>query len=317
MDASVKERATIFGDGAALLGIVSPAGAVDPGRPAVLLLNAGIVYRVGPARNTVKLARRLARDGFLALRFDLSGLGDSEARDDALSMEEHASLDIRQAMDHLAKTRGVSRFVLVGLCSGADNGLRAAVQDPRVVGCVLMDGYGYRTPGYFLRYYGRRLGRWESWVGFGRRMTARLEHRLSEWAARARRPEGDGLPTQAARVPQWQRKFPPRAAFEADLRELLERGVAMYFIYTSAMESYYNYQEQFQDAFPRLEMRGLIDTRFFESTDHTFTERHNQRALIDAVAAWTNRRFPLTRAQAAATPPVETSRPLEAPPAPR
>src|SRR5262245_2725973 len=111
-----------------MVGLLSEPdpGVGHPARPAVILLNAGIVHRIGPARNMVEIARLLAQAGFLAMRFDLSGIGDSDTRRDGLSMEEHAVIDVGQAMDYLHRTKAVSRFVLMGLCSGADNGFRVA-----------------------------------------------------------------------------------------------------------------------------------------------------------------------------------------------
>src|SRR5205823_3052307 len=52
-------------------------------RRAIVLLDAGATYRIGPNRLHVELARRLARDGDLVLRIDQSGIGDSAPRDGA------------------------------------------------------------------------------------------------------------------------------------------------------------------------------------------------------------------------------------------
>jgi len=62
-----------------LFGILTePEGA--PLGPTVLLLNAGLIHHIGPARLWVSLARRFAAAGMRCLRFDLSGLGDSPVR---------------------------------------------------------------------------------------------------------------------------------------------------------------------------------------------------------------------------------------------
>ena len=50
------------------------------GAPIALILNAGIVHRIGPFRLNVDIARQLAELGFSTLRMDLSGLGDSGPR---------------------------------------------------------------------------------------------------------------------------------------------------------------------------------------------------------------------------------------------
>src|SRR5690606_31730993 len=102
-------------------------------RLCVVILSAGIIHRVGPNRLHVELARALSAAGCTSLRFDLSGIGDSEKRSDGLPPLDASLADIREAADWLQATRGVDQLILVGLCSGADQGLIYAGGDPRVV----------------------------------------------------------------------------------------------------------------------------------------------------------------------------------------
>ena len=75
------ERVLVFGGRHPLFGIFTPANPAlaGPGRPGIVLANAGCVSRVGPHRTYVKMARRWASLGFDVLRVDLSGIGDSPA----------------------------------------------------------------------------------------------------------------------------------------------------------------------------------------------------------------------------------------------
>jgi pimeloyl-ACP methyl ester carboxylesterase len=147
----MKERTVLIGEDPALVGIVTEPGSASDVecRPACLLLNAGLVHRVGPNRLHVRLARELAAAGFRACRFDLSGRGDSEVRRDGLPFLESSVAEIRTVMDYLGKT-GSRRFVLMGICSGAVNALQLAAVDPRVAGCVAIDGPAYPTRRYYL-----------------------------------------------------------------------------------------------------------------------------------------------------------------------
>ena len=80
-----------------LVAVLSrPALARD--RPAVIILNAGVLHRVGPHRLHVALARRLAARGLPALRIDLAGVGDSPGRGDGGSFRASAVADTRAAM---------------------------------------------------------------------------------------------------------------------------------------------------------------------------------------------------------------------------
>src|SRR5690606_23743533 len=77
--AVMRESAVLFGPTRSLVGVVTEpaAGSARPDAPAVLILNSGLVHRVGPKRLHVRLARRLAGLGFTCMRIDLSGIGDS------------------------------------------------------------------------------------------------------------------------------------------------------------------------------------------------------------------------------------------------
>ncbi len=97
------------------MGIIAQGAAARPtDRPAAVILNAGIVHRVGPNRMFVTLARRLAAAGTFVLRFDLSGIGDSETRNDGLAPFDSSLADIREVLDMLESTRQIRRVVLAG-----------------------------------------------------------------------------------------------------------------------------------------------------------------------------------------------------------
>ena len=56
----MKERALRIGRPTPLIGIVSEPEVFDPARPAVIILNSGIMHHVGACRLSVKLARAVA-----------------------------------------------------------------------------------------------------------------------------------------------------------------------------------------------------------------------------------------------------------------
>ena len=141
--AAVGERVRRFGEGGGLVGIISePPRGIAP-RTALILLNAGVVHRVGPNRMHVEIARAVAALGGLAVRVDLSGLGDSDSRRDSTPFEQAAVLETQSVMSALAAEYGVSEFVTGGLCSGAVVAFNAAVADDRVKGAVLINPQGF------------------------------------------------------------------------------------------------------------------------------------------------------------------------------
>ncbi len=87
----MRERAVVFGDPPDLVGVLTEPDGVCRDR-GVIILNAGIIHRVGPNRLHVRMARALASLGFPVLRFDFSGQGDSGRRVDGPSYQESTAL---------------------------------------------------------------------------------------------------------------------------------------------------------------------------------------------------------------------------------
>jgi pimeloyl-ACP methyl ester carboxylesterase len=142
-----RETPIVFGDGGRLFGILSdPDGAARADRPVLCLLNAGATPHVGPHRMYVELARHLAQCGYRTFRFDVAGLGESRAptgsSENRLYARESVA-DVKSAMTMLARERGADRFVVVGLCAGAYLAYRAAVEDPRVTGQILISPFAF------------------------------------------------------------------------------------------------------------------------------------------------------------------------------
>jgi alpha/beta superfamily hydrolase len=137
--ATLEERWLRFGAEQQLFGILTRADAATD-RPAVVIFNAGAVHHVGPNRVSVTLARHLAEAGFPCLRFDLEGIGDSVVR--GAGRENHpypetALGDARAAFD-LLRGFGYTRFIAVGLCSGAHTSFHAGLNLTEDGICELM-----------------------------------------------------------------------------------------------------------------------------------------------------------------------------------
>jgi alpha-beta hydrolase superfamily lysophospholipase len=113
-----------------LFGVVTlpPEGEVR--KRGVILLNSGGDHHIGPRRLYVSLARDWAQHGYVVLRMDLSGLGDSTAQPDQPRNEMFpigAVDDIRAAVDYIRSQHAVCDVTLAGSCSGASHAVRAAI----------------------------------------------------------------------------------------------------------------------------------------------------------------------------------------------
>ena len=305
----MKETAVLFGKLETLAGVVTdPDPSSESGhRPAILLLNAGLLYRIGPNRVYVRLARSLASLGFVTLRLDFSGIGDSEPRRDGLTIEESRLRDAHEAMDFLAVSRGIEQFVLIGLCGGAVNAFRISRDDPRVVGAVMIDGYAYRTFGYYLRHYGGRLLSGKRWWNLltGRSSSGRkLRRMLQRGSTDKAEGKADVNPVGVSYI----RRFPPRDAVLSDLHALIDRGVYLFFIYSEGgMDDYYNYESQFEDMFPSLHSNGRLRVKLIREADHTFTLLSHQRMLVDDIVDWVSTTITTSKQSATIRPTTALS----------
>ena len=149
---------------ALLIGVFHDGSAAGAERmPAVVFWNVGVSNRVGAQRQYVDMARELSTRGFSVLRFDLGGLGDSVASTATRRREDQELAEIQAALNHLERCHGFNKFILVGFCSSAANAHPTMVRDERVVGAILIDGYGYKTFKFHLLHVWRRLFSLEHW----------------------------------------------------------------------------------------------------------------------------------------------------------
>jgi pimeloyl-ACP methyl ester carboxylesterase len=276
----VRERVATFGANGAIAGVITepdlPGGAC---RPAVLLFNVGLNHHVGPHRFNVDLARHLAEYDFVSLRFDLSGLGDSEPRQDARSDEERAVLDVETAMDFLVQQRGIETFVLIGLCSGVDPAHAVAISDARVKGAVFIDGYAYKTRGYYLRLALDRVLRVFGMSNYER------------WFRRVLLPLfEDQHASTAESAPIFDRTFPPLAQFKSELNMMLGRGVRALFLYTR-QAYFFNYRGQFAEMIGVSELPSGVEVEHQLGADHIFTSCVERTRAISLMTDWIHTSF--------------------------
>ncbi len=293
VDPRVRDEILTLGGDGRLVGIVShPSGrdrvargtTMAPGTldPGLILLNAGVLHRVGPHRLHVTLARRLAGAGITGLRLDLGGIGDSAASPDMTSFRESAVADTRLAMTGMTEMFGTPRFVLFGICAGADNSIATALVDDRVAGIVLVDPPTHPTRRSRLRYLYTRVakrGRPQDVVRWGLKAAERgLQHAIA-------RLRGSDEPAR----PSGKREAPPLPVYRAQLTRLVDRGVRILAIFSGIHGAGYNHPEQLFEWFPAL--RGRIDHVYFSDANHTFTELSVQTELVDTVTRWMAKNF--------------------------
>ena len=172
--------------------------------------------------------------------------------------------------------RGIDEFVLIGLCSGADEAHSVAVLDSRVSGVIFLDAYGYGTLGFYVRHYGPRLFKLTPWKTF-------LKRKYSYVLSKAHK----GVYKSQTEEAIYERQFPPKKEIMADLIKLVERRVNLLYIYTGSLrETYYNYRGQFKDMFRAVDFKGKVQLEYFDEADHIYTSLSARGKLIRTVCDW-------------------------------
>ena len=273
----MRERCVVLGSSQSLHGVVTEPLAAESNetKPAVLLLNAGLLHRVGPNRLYVNVARRLAASGFLVLRFDFSGLGDSEARHDKLPVEQAAVSETVEAMDFLSATYRVDRFLLIGLCSGADHAFRAATVDARVVGANLIDFYYEPTLGYYLDCYSKLIFSQKRW---SRLVTGKSHLWRGLWGLFARYRKAKGADQERA-IAEKEKSI-------EGFRALADREVDLFAVFTADGPAHYQYRKYFARKVSSALAPSNLRVEVVAGTDHVFTGLASQRLLVNSIDDW-------------------------------
>ena len=283
----MKEKVLTFGEGNQLVGVVTePEGQKKiEDAPAVLILHSGMHHHVGPFRLHVVTARRLADCGYTVFRFDVAGMGDSPARKDTGYDADRTIADIRSAMDALTQKKGTRRFVMMGLCTGANNAHKVAVVDDRVDGCVFLSGYSYPTWQFYIRRYGAIV------LNPGSAMSAVLK--------RVRNAGGIKTTGDVTTVNRGARTsdgfhwwvLPPKHKTRSDFVKLVDRGVNMLFVFSGAESRRYNYNKQMEHSFPSVDFKGYLKVLINKDAHHAYLLSTDRDKLIKQVSHWLNERY--------------------------
>lgn len=281
---AVREQVVLLGEKKGLVGIAAQSSAPDPSLPAVVILNAGIVHRVGPNRMFVVLARRLAALGHMVLRFDLSGIGDSDTRNDGREPLDAALEDLREVLDGLESTRAIRKVILVGLCSGADHAVIYAGRDPRIAGIVMIDPTIPPTLKHRAISLAARVFRSKPWV-----LLATLRHPLYRAMRRNRSRAGTSESGEYRRPDANSPEV--RSFLQEAYAKAQASGVRFLTVLTGDLGSMHNYREQLLDAFPTVPLKQQMELEYHRQADHTFTAEAHREWLLGRIEKWVAERM--------------------------
>ncbi|HTF90691.1 MAG TPA: alpha/beta fold hydrolase [Planctomycetota bacterium] len=275
----VREEVLRAGGDGSLVGIASFPD--QPARAGVVLLNAGLVHRVGPARLWVALARRSSELGLATLRLDFSGIGDSPETAASARFEARAPKEARAGMDALAAASGVERFALIGLCSGAEMAFKTALEDPRVRELVLIN-----SPRFLEEPSAELVARLEKQQDARYYWRVALRNPRSWWKALRGKADLRAMARAALLRVRSRETRPAGAPDSADaraFRTLVQRGTNVHLVLSEG-----DWGQDYLDAilgasFDAGGASGKIQRTIVPACDHLLTPLAAQRALLDHV----------------------------------
>ena len=285
--AGVEEQLCFIDPAERLFGIVSTPTGVRPTR-ALLLLNSGANHHIGNGRMYVKFARRLAARGWVVLRYDVSGIGDSEPHEGAPENEvytSHAVADLGAALAFVRAQFAVTHVESVGLCSGAYHSFKGAVAALPLHGLLVANPLVFFwKPGMSLAYppfrmvqaaeqYQRSMLRADKWLKLLRgqvdlREVLRVVAHRAEDRARS-------LGREVARVV----RLPVEDDLAAEVATIVQRGIALRFLFSDADPGESLLRVGAGTALGRLERRGALRVDHLADCDHSLSSVWMHEAL--------------------------------------
>ncbi len=272
----MKEKVLLLGPKQSIVGVLTPVESEKKGgNIAVLLLNAGLIHRVGPSRLHVNLARALSKRGINAVRFDMSGVGDSSARTDNLPLVEVAYREPQEVMDGLA-SEGFKCFVLMGICSGAYSSLMTACKDDRVIGAVLINPSEFvrdiNWAAYTMahRYWTKSLFSVRAWINL---FTGRIKYRRLFATLGMQMTRGIAGPNKQGHE--------AAENVKDEVKTLLERETRLLFLLSCEDFSVGQLDLLLGDGQDRIEKSIIL------GADHIFSRISDQQKVIEIICRWT------------------------------
>lgn len=282
---SIKETAHLLGSHQSLVGILSESETAAPAshRTGVLLMNAGLIHHIGPNRLYVKLARLLAEIGYIVMRFDFSGIGDSGARQDKLPVNESVIQEAGQIMDEIEKTKGVKQFVLIGLCAGAANAFRMATIDRRVTRVILINPLlpntkQVETLRKASHYRYKAILNPNSWIKF---FLMKVNYRSLIQVM------GYGIKKRI--LPNSMREKEPEEitrSISHGFNSLRKQNVKVLLINSAVDVGWKYFKEILGEEYKSMIKSGLLTTEMLSGSDHTVTPIRCQSTLTELISNW-------------------------------
>jgi hypothetical protein len=302
----IHEEIVNFGKGGAMCGIFTPAPQkVSNNSLCIIFLNAGLIHKIGPNRIYKRLSENYAKNGFPSFRLDFAGLGDSGSSNDGISNGYEQINELKIAMNWLRENKGIDRFLLSGICSGAKIAWDESLEDPRVIGLCLIDGVyadeqvlkavgGKANQRLRIRYYKKNLFNQERWLKLlsgkskflsfkniayaGKLIILTAKKKIKALSRKNTRKVGNST------VISWENTLLP-------WKTLFERGVKIQMIFCEGGIAVDIYNLTLATHLIDYQKRRALQTIVVNDVDHTFTPIWSQNHLSNLTTSWLKSAF--------------------------
>lgn len=273
----MKEHVFRYGETKYGMGFVTTPDDLD-GAPVVVLFNAGLLHRAEPYRMNVLLCRQLAQIGYIAVRIDLSGKGDTPARPQ-MSNRESVALDWQFIKNSIEQAYGKRKYILFGLCSGADNGIKIAAQDNDVQGLILLDPISRTDEAFKSRQLWAKILNPSKW----RHALLTLPKRLK------RKPPENKFAINL-------RDEPTGKDLDDCCRNLIDREGCILAVFSSYAANYYNQKGQFCRAMSMEGLDRICEEVYWPEAEHLYSVQSHRDRLLNRIVEWGKLNLPRLKA---------------------
>jgi alpha-beta hydrolase superfamily lysophospholipase len=298
-----QERTVRFGPRNRLFGLLTSPIDDASNAPAIVLLNTGAEYHVGPHRFYVPLARQWAARGHVVLRFDIGGIGDSappRGAAEGIVYSSHMLDDACEAIAFIRKEAPRRPVIVTGLCSGGWLAFRVAREGLPVDAIVPINppmylrdtaGVQWATDGDQLRRYKKSLRDPSKWVKAlrGHASYATFMRVAANTLGRHVTDRVNGVFRDAL-----------QDGVAKDLCGIAERGIRSLFVFSRGDDGLAYFQLHAQAALERAGVSDLVRQVIVDGAGHTFRPRAAQRALHQILTDFVASQGPLLTAPATA-----------------
>jgi predicted alpha/beta-hydrolase family hydrolase len=257
-----------------------------PPRGGVVLVHGWGTCRMGPHRILVETARLLNERGFAALRFDLTGRGESEGDPFGTDLDRMFE-DTRAALRDLrGRLPEGTPLALLGMCSGGNVSLGVVTMEQDVKAAVCWSTYPFQSQrrpaqdvkrtSHLLKDYARKLFLLETWKKFftGRIRFGMIFHVLFGHFRKKKQQKKE----QPARNPQ-------ESVRDAQIVEALgSYGGRLLFLFGGADPEAADARKMFGEFFTQRGVRAEFDE--IPGANHNFYSLEWKRAVIERSVEW-------------------------------